>query len=61
MYPHLEVFKELMCPHSREFAILFQFFLKANAWVGGGGGGGGGWALMELTDALMHFSKVPVT
>ena len=41
--PHPGAFRQLMCPHPREFAHFFQ--KNANAR-------GGGWALLELTDAL---------
>ena len=49
--PHPGAFRQLMCPHPREFA----HFLKKNAnALGLARGGGGAWALLELTDALYY-------
>ena len=40
-------FRQLMCPHSGEFA---RFFQKKKMHGGHPGGGGEAWALLELTD-----------
>ena len=44
---HPRAFRQLMCPHLREFAHFFQ----KNANARGGGREGGTWVLLELTDA----------
>jgi len=44
--PQPRAFRQLLCPHPREFAHLFK---KKNA--NAPGVSRGGWALLELTDA----------
>ena len=51
--PHPGAFRQLMCPHSGEFAH-FKKKKNANAGVSPRGG----WVLLELTDVLYkHFSN----
>ena len=50
--PHPGVFRQLMCPHPRDFANFFLKNANARGLARGLARGGGAWAQLELTDAL---------
>ena len=47
--PHPGAFRELMCPHPREFAHFSKKMLIPGGWPGAGGGGHG-----HCWNKLMH-------